>query len=197
MLNFTAIDFETANEQRNSVCALGMVVVENSQIVRSRYKLIKPPELRFSPYNIVVHGIRPEHVVNEHEFYRYWKSINEDIHGKHIIAHNAGFDISVLCSILDRYKLEYPQADYNCSVKISKRTWKSFKSHSLNTLADKFGFVFKHHHALEDAEICAKIVMKAAKELQVNSIDELNEKLNITSGRIDSAGTYISDRVRR
>ena len=32
-MNFIAIDFETANEKRNSPCSIGIIVVKNGNIV--------------------------------------------------------------------------------------------------------------------------------------------------------------------
>ena len=42
MERFAAIDFETANGQRSSVCSVGIVLVENGEITDSIYSLIRP-----------------------------------------------------------------------------------------------------------------------------------------------------------
>lgn len=55
-MNFIAIDFETANEKRDSACSIGLTVVKNNQIIEQKYYLIKPNELRFAPINISIHG---------------------------------------------------------------------------------------------------------------------------------------------
>lgn len=44
MKNFAAIDFETANQQRTSVCSVGIVIVRDGEIVDSYYSLIKPSQ---------------------------------------------------------------------------------------------------------------------------------------------------------
>ena len=54
-----AIDFETANEQRASPCAVVLAWIENGSVTRTAYRLIRPPEMRFAYGNIRVHGIRP------------------------------------------------------------------------------------------------------------------------------------------
>lgn len=36
-MDFVAIDFETANEQRSSVCEIGLTFVENNEIKETRY----------------------------------------------------------------------------------------------------------------------------------------------------------------
>ena len=42
MNTFAALDFETANQCRSSVCSIGLVFVENNKIVDTYYQLIKP-----------------------------------------------------------------------------------------------------------------------------------------------------------
>ena len=43
-MDFVAIDFETANEKRNSACSIGLTVVKDNKIVEEKYFLIKPCE---------------------------------------------------------------------------------------------------------------------------------------------------------
>ena len=40
--DFAAIDFETANNERSSVCSVGIVIVRNGEIVDTFYSLIQP-----------------------------------------------------------------------------------------------------------------------------------------------------------
>ena len=42
MQDFAAIDFETANNERSSVCSVGIVIVRGGKIVDKFYSLIKP-----------------------------------------------------------------------------------------------------------------------------------------------------------
>ena len=42
MKDFAAIDFETANNERTSVCSVGVVIVRDGEIVDSFYSLIQP-----------------------------------------------------------------------------------------------------------------------------------------------------------
>ena len=59
-LNFTAIDFETANEGRASACAVGVVRMRGGVIVESFETLLRPRELRVNWRNQAVHGIPVE-----------------------------------------------------------------------------------------------------------------------------------------
>ena len=42
MRDFAAIDFETANGQRSSVCSVGVVVVRDGKVRDTVYSLIRP-----------------------------------------------------------------------------------------------------------------------------------------------------------
>lgn len=42
MKDFAAINFETANQQRTSVCSVGIVIVRDGEIADCYYSLIKP-----------------------------------------------------------------------------------------------------------------------------------------------------------
>lgn len=45
--DFIAIDFETANRNRNSACSLALIVVEENQIVNKKALVYKPSHRRF------------------------------------------------------------------------------------------------------------------------------------------------------
>ena len=49
MENFVAIDFETANGKRSSVCSVGIVVVRDGEITDKYYSLIRPIPDYYSP----------------------------------------------------------------------------------------------------------------------------------------------------
>lgn len=174
MLNFVAIDFETANKYANSACSLAVVTVKNGQITKRGYSLIKPPFMQFDEECIAIHEILPKDVMDKPTFDKLWPAIYENhLKGKLVIAHNAKFDIGVLRATLDHYNIEWPELDYTCTVKISKRVWPDLQNHKLNTLAAYLGYEFKHHYALDDAEICAQVAIAAAKKRGVQSMDQL------------------------
>lgn len=174
MLNFVAIDFETANKYANSACSLAVVTVENGQITKRGYSLIKPPFMQFDEECIAIHEILPKDVMDKPTFDKLWPAIYENhLKGKLVIAHNAKFDIGVLRATLDHYNIEWPELDYTCTVKISKRVWPDLQNHKLNTLAAYLGYEFKHHYALDDAKICAQVAIAAAKKRGVQSMDQL------------------------
>lgn len=179
-MDFVAIDFETANASRSSVCSMAAVTVEKGQIVRSAYSLIRPPVLKFDYRNIQVHGIYPEQVMNKPTFDQLWEKIRPHLENKIVIAHNATFDISVLRSILREYSLPVPAFKHACTVQIAKKVWPGGENYKLNTLAQRFQIDFDHHNALHDARTCAQIALLAGQELKANNFLQLMHLLKLS-----------------
>ena len=117
-INFIALDFETATSDRFSPCEIGLTIVENGKIKDSKSWLIKPFSYPyFNQFNIMIHGITPKDVENEPTFSELWSTIKPLLENKFIIAHNAGFDISVLRQTLEYYNLEFPNLQYSSNGK--------------------------------------------------------------------------------
>lgn len=159
---FTAIDFETANQARNSACQLGIVVVENGSVVDSRAWLIKPPSPLFT--FSYIHGITYETVREEPTFAELWPAIEPYLGGRILAAHNAYFDIGVLRAVLRHYRLPAPSFQVIDSLTVARRIWPQLPNHRLNTVAGHLHFPFRHHDAAADARACAEILLQAARE---------------------------------
>jgi DNA polymerase-3 subunit epsilon len=173
MLDFTAIDFETANKYANSACSLAAVTMHDNECVRQAYTLIKPPFLRFDPMNVRIHGITEDQVLHKPTFDQLWERIRTHLEGRIVIAHYAVFDMRVLRSMLKTYGLERPRMQYACTVQISQRVWPELANHKLDTMADFLGLTFQHHQALDDARVCAAIACAAADKVGAASFAEL------------------------
>ncbi len=180
MLDFVAIDFETANKDAASAISLAAVTVENGKITKRAYSLIKPPTDYFEPEFIDIHGITPKMVEGKPTFDTLWPAIYErHLKGKMIIAHNAKFDMGVLKGMLEYYRIQVPSMTYACTVKISRKVWPELVNHRLNTVGNFLGYDFHHHQALDDAQVCAQIAVAAARQEHVNSMSELLDKLHL------------------
>ena len=57
MQNFAAIDFETANQYRSSVCSVGIVIVRKGLIVDRYYSFIHPEPNFYTYFTTQVHGL--------------------------------------------------------------------------------------------------------------------------------------------
>jgi DNA polymerase-3 subunit epsilon len=61
-MRVACIDFETANHNRSSACALGIAMVENATVVDTASWLIRPTPFEFEKRNIRKHGISGDEV---------------------------------------------------------------------------------------------------------------------------------------
>ena len=82
MQNFAAIDFETANNERSSVCSVGIVIVRNGEIVDSFYSLIQPEPNYYNYWCSQVHGLCRQDTEEAHVFPKVWAQIEPLIDGE-------------------------------------------------------------------------------------------------------------------
>ena len=159
MENFAAIDFETANSCRSSVCSVGIVIVRNGEIVDKLYRLIHPEPDYYHYRNIMVHGLTEQDTADAPIFPEVWSEIAPLIQGLPLVAHNSPFDESCLKAVFKTYQMDYPNYTFYCTCRASRnRFGKELPNHQLHTVALRCGFDLKnHHHALADAEACAWI----------------------------------------
>ncbi|CCG09422.1 3'-5' exonuclease [Pararhodospirillum photometricum] len=177
-----AIDFETASTSRASACAVGLAWVANDRVVHTAHRLIRPPELRFDPFAISIHGIRPEMVVDKPEFPEIWREIAPHLGGALLLAHNAAFDMSVLRAILEVYGLPRPTVRSLCTVKVARHVWPALPHHRLPDVAGHLGIRLHHHNAASDAGACAEIALSAARARALPGVTALPEHLGIVPG---------------
>jgi DNA polymerase III epsilon subunit-like protein/stress response protein SCP2 len=164
-MDFTAIDFETANSSRSSACALGLVQVR-AGVVTAEYDWLIDPRQRFDGMNIAIHGITPSMVQGKPTFAELWPTIEPLLQGEIVIAHNASFDMSVLRYCLDDSSLSYPGFQYLCTYLLGKKMLQELPSHKLNVVSEHFGIRLKHHDALDDARASALILLKLMEQWQ-------------------------------
>lgn len=191
-----AIDFETANEQRGSPCSIGLAWIEDGSVVRVEERLIRPKDMRFSGFNIAIHGIRPEDVEDAAEFPEVMEEFEDDLRDSLLIAHNASFDMSVIRATYDKYNASYPSLDYLCTLKMSQKVWSHLESHRLNHVSQHIGFSFEHHNAGQDARACGEVALAVARHVKVAAMRDVPIHLDMTLGRIH-AGGYSPCSMRR
>lgn len=107
-MNFTAIDFETAQPSRWSICQVGIVGivrVEGGAVVREVSLLVRPPDNHYWPRFSEIHGITAEHTENSPTFAEIWPNIETLIVDQTVVAHNSAFDFSCLSEALSHYGL--------------------------------------------------------------------------------------------
>ncbi len=186
-MKFVAIDFETANKSRSSVCAVGLSFVEDGKIVDGIHQLIRPDPCYFDPLNVSIHGITQADVRHAPSFGEAWSELAGRLNGP-LVAHNAAFDMSVLRQSLDCLGVSYPAVDYFCTRVIAKLVWPHFSCYRLDYLAQCLEISFHHHNALEDARACAQVALHACHVHGFSSLYGLRDECGLRVGALFESG---------
>lgn len=190
-LNFTAIDFETANSSAASACSVGLVKVRDGRVVDEASWFIKPvpPHDEFVEWNTRIHGIVESDVANAASWAQQLPDLLDFIDGDHLVAHNASFDLGVIKTATTASGLIVPDLKYVCSLQVARRTY-HLDSYRLPVAAMAAGFEdFRHHDALADAEACAAIIVHAAARHEAEDLERLAHITRVKVGVIGPVAT--------
>ncbi|MBR5094154.1 MAG: 3'-5' exonuclease [Oscillospiraceae bacterium] len=156
---YIVFDVETPNRYNSRMSAIGICVVEDGRITEERYSLVDP-EQPFDPFNTRLTGIDEETVRGAPTFPELWPQIEPLLSSGILVAHNASFDMSVLCKCLSAYEIPWgPYARCICTVVMGRRLLPGI-SHKLNDLCERFGICLDHHRADSDSHACAEILIR-------------------------------------
>ncbi|MFZ7088354.1 exonuclease domain-containing protein [Curtobacterium sp. RRHDQ10] len=185
-LDFTAIDFETANGSSASACSVGLVKVRAGRVVDRTWWYIRPPfgHDAFLEWNTRIHGIVASDVADAMGWAEQYADIVAFAEGDVLTAHNARFDMGVIaggCAATDTDLVPHRAM---CSLAVARRTY-SLDSYRLPVAAMAAGFEdFAHHDAMADAEACAAIIVHAARRHGVDSLEDLGRATRVPFSQV-------------
>lgn len=158
-MNYTAIDFETANTSASSACAIGLATFSSEgELVETYYTLLRPRELYFDIRCQMVHGISPEKIISAPSLEDVWSDILLFIGKNPLVAHNAPFDMKVFKDSAASFNLSGLESDYYCTLSLARKVAPGLASYRLTSLADHFDLgLYDAHMALDDAITCGKL----------------------------------------
>ncbi|HAM43754.1 MAG TPA: hypothetical protein DCM67_01845 [Propionibacteriaceae bacterium] len=186
MLNFTAIDFETANSYWGSPCAVGVVKVSNGTVVHQQAIYMRPPEARdyFEPRNTAIHGITADQVADAPRWRQVLPDLLDLIGDDLVVAHNASFDTGVVRHACDADQIETPNLEFLCTLVMARHTL-DLPAYRLPHVAAALGVTMgAHHDPLADAQAAAGITMALAHRVGVSTVNDLASCCQVHKGRI-------------
>ena len=192
MLNYTAIDFETANGYRGSPCAVGLVRVRDGSPVDEVRWLMRPPEAvdHFDAFNTMVHGITADMVAGEPRWREVLPNILDFIGDDVVVSHNAGFDIGVVRYACAADNIGWPAMQFLCTLVLARRAL-SLPSYRLPFVVEALGAkIDLHHDPLADARAVVDIIDGLARANGAGDLDALAESVGVRIGRMNS-GLYV------
>lgn len=156
-------DVETPNRRNDSICAVGWVLYEDNRKISQAFQYIDP-QAPFDAFNTRLHGVTASNVNDAPTFGKYWTETLEALMTSSVvIAHGAGFDMSVTSKALAAEGIEFPAVKFFDSLPAFRALYPDM-SCKLSNLAAKFGYEYQAHHAGDDARILADVMCAACSE---------------------------------
>lgn len=163
--DFVAVDVETANTARHSICQVGLVAYRGNREVLALTELIDPEE-EFDAVCVAVHGITASHVRGRGSFRHHQRWIIDQLAGVDVVSHSS-FDRQALVAACGRHGAPLPDCRWIDTVKVARAAWPDLPNHKLPTVAEHIGHTFDHHDALQDARAAARIAIAACETLGI------------------------------
>ena len=142
-----------------------------------------------------IHGIRPADVADAADWTTQLAGLTAFIGDDVLVAHNAGFDMTVLRRACEVTDAQCPPYRYVCSLQVSRKTY-DLASYRLPLVAAAAGFLdFAHHDATADALACAHIMIDAAQRAGAQDVVELAMLLGLRVPQIPAAAPAVTAAV--
>lgn len=182
VFDYTAVDVETANPARGSICQIGLVRVRSGIPVLSMSTLLRPePSLdRFEPMNVRVHGIESGDV----QAAPRWTEVLDQMRGfigqDLLVAHNAPFERSAFRQVAEATGTPVLGAEALCTVNLARAVLPHLRKHRLPVVLAELGRLpGNHHDALADAVDSAVILQGCAALVGAQSLTELVSRTGV------------------
>ena len=175
-LTFIAIDVETANRDRASICQIGIAHVRMGNISKVLSILVDPEE-HFEHRNTGIHGIDEGTVKDADTMSSIYPKIWRLVEGATLVSHTT-FDQQALDRAASKYGLPLLQVKWLDSAQIAHSAWPEKYGRggrSLKKIATDLSIEFQHHDAGEDARVAAEILLHACRHTGLDVDDWLEQ----------------------
>jgi DNA polymerase-3 subunit epsilon len=169
----TFVDVETTGMRPtwDRVIEIGMIRVENGQVVRKFESLINPGGY-LPPEITSLTGIDSTQLEDAPSFWELKLDIAEMLEDSIFVAHNVRFDYSFLKNEFKRLEVPFSPKHF-CTAKLSRLLYPRYGHHSVDALIDRFGFEVKNRHrALGDAQVIWEFYQKAQGETDTDRFEK-------------------------
>lgn len=167
-MDFVAIDVETANRRRSSICQIGLAFYEGGKLSGEWETYVNPREI-FEWFNTKLHGIDQIIVKDAPDISKISGKLYKYLDNRIVVCHT-NFDQAAISQAFAKYQLRTPGCTWMDSCRVARRTWEKVAvgSYGLNSLCTYLGYNFRHHDALEDAKAAGHIVVCAMQQTGLN-----------------------------
>ena len=168
VMEFVAIDVETANPDMASICQIGLAKFRDGKLEAEWVSLVNPEDY-FHPINIDIHGITENAVTGAPTFPEIVTDFSEFLSDSVCVSHTH-FDRVSIQRALEKAALNPFNNIWLDSARVARRTWEecAWKGYGLSRVCGIIGYEFKHHDALEDAKASGQVLIAAIEKTGLN-----------------------------
>ncbi|MDY0291414.1 MAG: 3'-5' exonuclease [Desulfuromonadaceae bacterium] len=147
------------------VIEIGAVRVVEGKL-GERFSSLVATSRPISPGALAIHKITPAMLAGQPTPEEVFRDFASFIGGDILVGHNVGFDMRFLAAEFARLGQRLTNSSY-CTLKLSRLCYPQLRSHKLEILGRYlFGALpeVRHHRALDDAELAARVMLRIAEE---------------------------------
>jgi DNA polymerase-3 subunit epsilon len=182
---FIAVDFESANNNPCSVCAVGYAIADKGRVVTTGYWLCRPFPDFFEPASIQVHGIRPYDVQDAKTFADILARLRAIAGDRPWVAHNSGSEAMSVRDFCTRKGVAPPDNPILCSQKLYEKFMPGRKA-GLASASAVLGIRLDLHDARSDAKASAEIVNRVLLESGETDLSAMIARYGLSMAPISS-----------
>lgn len=166
--SFVVLDLETTGlvattaggAEMDRITEIGAVRIENGRILK-KFSTLVDPERKLTPEITQLTGITDEMLKGKPKIGEVIPDFFKFCDGCILVAHNAQFDMQFVRHYASEAGYFFEQRVLDTLSMSQELLYLS--NYKLNTLADHFGFTFRHHRAWDDAFVTAKIFIELVR----------------------------------
>ncbi len=171
--SFCFVDIETTGGSplRNRIIEIGIIRVENSQVVAT-YKTLINPEGHVDPFITKLTGITTLELEQAPTFATVKNDILELLVDSIFVAHNVRFDYSFLRQEFKREDIIFSLKQL-CTVKLARNLFPGFTSYNLDSIISRHNIPCEsRHRAFDDAQVLWEFMKIVNEELGENRVSK-------------------------
>ena len=163
---YAVVDLEATSASSNAkIIQVGIVIIENSQIVKTYETDVNPHE-KLTSHIRQLTGLTDKRLRKAPDFSQVARKIYELIEDAIFVAHNVKFDANLLAEALfwEGFELVTPRVD---TVELAQVFFPMFEKYNLGILCEQLDIPLKHAHtAIADASATATLFLKIQEKIQ-------------------------------
>lgn len=167
------VDLETTgmSARYHRIIEIAVLRIEGNKIVDTFTSCVNP-ETPIPSFITHLTGISQQDVDKAPVFGKIKHKVKRLLKDATFVAHNVWFDYSFLQNEFERVNISF-ESKKCCTVRLSRRLYPQYKSHSLASVIERFGFGYEsRHRAYDDALVLWQFLKKIKKEIPAKTVKE-------------------------